>query len=79
MNKNIIFGVVITVVLIGGFLFFTNQSHPKLSNTPNSTEQTANIPEGKLLVGYNRKEITRTMESWNKDEFSKQMNALGAN
>lgn len=54
MNKNIVIGSVIAIVIVVGFVFFVSQKPQENSNS-NPTAQTENTSEGKMVAGYSGK------------------------
>lgn len=73
MNKNLLIGGIIVIVIIGGIIFFTSQKpQSNTSNTP--TAQTQNTEEGKMVAGYTGKVLAGTASpyiTFNKTDYDK--------
>ena len=64
MNKNILIGGIIAlVIIIGGIIFFSNQkSQSRKANNPQA--QTENTSEGKMVSGYTGKVLAGSASSY---------------
>lgn len=73
MNKNILIGSLIVIIVIAGIVFFASQKpQSNSSNTP--TAQTQNTEEGKMIEGYSGKVlagITSPYIIFNKTDYDK--------
>lgn len=77
MNKNILIGGIVVVIVIAGVWFFVIQK-PQQGNTNVPTTQTQNTDEGKMVAGYNGKVLAGSSSPYiifNKVDYDKALSS----